>query len=107
MIDPFQELMNVAADPAFRDRIGEIASEYEVPGMDSLDPSIYLACFSTPAGRAVLADLYREYVNTATWVPGEPEGSGYVREGSKQVVFKIAAKLEAAAQGDETDADES
>lgn len=100
-VDPFHELMNIAADPAWRGRIGEIASEYAVPGVQELDPAIYLAAFSTPAGRAVLADLYNRYVNVSRFVPGEPDGSGYYREGAAQVVFDIAAKLEAAAQGEE------
>lgn len=100
-VRPFDELMNVAADPAWRDRIGQIAAEFDVPGMETLDPGVYLACFHTPAGRAVLADLYNRYVNVSRFVPGEPEGSGYYREGAAQVVFEIAAMIEAAAQGED------
>jgi hypothetical protein len=70
--------------------------------MEGLDPAIYLACFSTPAGRAVLSDLISRYVNVSRFVPGEAEGSGYYREGMAQVVFDIASKVEGAAQGDDT-----
>lgn len=100
-VDPFQEMLNVAADPAWRDRIGDVAAEFTVPGMDTLDDGVYLAAFSSPAGRAVLADLYNRFVNVSRFVPGEPEGSGFYREGAAQVVFEIAARIEAAAQGEE------
>jgi hypothetical protein len=106
-VDPFQELMNVASDPAFRDRIGEIRSEVELDLEDQVTAEVYLACFSTPAGRAVLADLYNRYANVSRWVPGEPEFSGYYREGMAQVVYDIAEKVEVAAQGDLDDGNES
>lgn len=106
MVDGFKELMNVASDPAWRDRIGDLSEEMSVPGMQSLSPDIYLAAFSTHAGRAVLSDLYNRYVNVSRFVPGEPDGSGYYREGAAQVVFEIAAMIEAASQG-EANGDES
>lgn len=106
-VDPFSALMDAAADPAFRARMGEIADTIDTsPGMELLDPAVYLACFSTPAGRAVLRDLYMRYVNVSRMVPGEAEGAGFYREGMAQVVFDIAAMCEAAAEGDD-DADES
>lgn len=100
-IDPFQAMMNLASDPNWRDQIGEIASEMQVPGMTNVGSDVYLACFNTPAGRAVLEDLYNSFVNVSRFVPGEPDGSGYYREGAAQVVFHIAAMCEAAAQGEE------
>lgn len=106
MIDGFQEMMNIAADPAWRDRIESIGEEMAVPGAEALSADVYRACFGTHAGRAVLADLYNLYVNVSRFVPGEPEGSGYYREGAAQVVFHIAAMIEASAQG-ESNADQS
>lgn len=103
----FETMMNVAADPQFRDRIGRIADTFAVPGMEGLDSELYRACFSTPAGRAVLEDLMQRYVMVSRFVPGEAEGSGYYREGMAQVVFDIAARCEAASQGDLEDGDEN
>ncbi len=100
-IDPFKEFMTVAADPAWRDRVAGISGD--MAPQTTVGAEIYLACFATPAGRAVLSDLYNRYVNVSTFVPGEAEGSGYYREGSKQVVFEIAAMCEAAAQGEVND----
>lgn len=103
--DPFNALMDLAADPKWREHIGELTGEIDVSGVEYLDSSVYLACFSTPAGRAVLMDLYQRYVNVSRFVPGEPEGSGFYREGAAQVVFDIAAKIEASAQGEIDDGD--
>lgn len=100
-IDPFRELMNAAADPFWRDNVLGSTEEAAIPGVKRIDSAIYLACFNTPAGRAVLADLYNRYVNVSRFVPGEPEFSGYYREGMAQVVFEIAALCEAASQGEE------
>lgn len=96
-VDPFIEFMTNAGDPAWRD------AQFENPFLDtpSAGAEIYLACFNTPAGRAVLADLYRTFVNVSRVVPGEPEGSGFYREGGAQVVHHIAAMVETGAQGEE------
>lgn len=102
MINPYEEMMNIAADPAWRDEVIGTSSDMHVDRRVTAD--IYHACFNTPAGRAVLADLYNRYVNASRCVPGEPEGSGFFREGAAQVVFDIAATVEAFAQdGDELD----
>lgn len=101
MIDPFAALMDAANDPLWRDNVLGQTEEAAMPGTQRLNAAVYLACFNTPAGRAVLADLYNQYVNVSRFVPGEPDGSGYYREGMAQVVFDIAARVEAASQGDE------
>lgn len=105
-IDPFKEFMTIASDPQWRDQVAGTAGDMGSMPDQGIGADVYLACFATPAGRAVLADLYNRYVNVSTVVPGEPEGSGFYREGSKQVVFEIAAMCEAAAQGEEGNADE-
>ncbi|AGH16034.1 hypothetical protein DVVG_00048 [Dunaliella viridis virus SI2] len=99
-VDPFSELMDMASDPLFRDQVSGVGSEVEVNDT-GLDNAIYLACFATPAGRAVLADLYNRFVNGTRFEPGQDPSIGYYREGGAYVVFDIAARIEAAAQGDE------
>ena len=98
----FEELMNVAADPAWRKSINDRSTEGDIPDAGyHLDPSIYVACFSTPAGRAVLADMYNRYVNVSRFVPEQGPEAGYYREGMAQVVFEIVAMIEATLQEDE------
>jgi hypothetical protein len=106
MSNAFDELMNVAADPAWRDQVLGTQAEMSVPNAEYIDPSIYAACFSTPAGRAVLADLHARYVNVSRFVPSEGAEAGYYREGMAQVVFEIAAMIEQSADDEATDAEQ-
>jgi hypothetical protein len=98
-VDPFKAMMESASDPSWRAHVDEAGAPMDVAGVQGLDAGIYLACFNTPAGRAVLQDLYTRYVNVSRVVPGEPDGSGFYREGAAQVVFLIASQVEAAAEG--------
>ncbi len=95
--DDLQRLMTAVADGQFT----TVETGF-VPDSD-IDPSIYLACFSTPAGKMVLRDLFRRYCDTSRWVPGEAKSSGFYREGMAQVVYEIAAHVETAASGEETE----
>lgn len=102
MPSDFDVLMEAVSDPAFWDAHEKTMEGIEIPGADTLDPAIYLACFGTPTGRAVLKDLHRRFINVTRFYPGEPEGSGFFREGAASVVFDIAVKCEQAAQGHDT-----
>lgn len=97
----FEALLNQAADPAFREQVEDANKNFNAQRKQHRD--VYLACFNTPAGRAVLEDLYNRYVNVSRCVPGEAEGSGFYREGAAQVIFDITATIEAAAIGDTED----
>ena len=103
MADEFENMMNtLASDKAWRDEVKQVSIDAGVGNM-GVRPGIYQACFNTPAGREVLKDLYNRYVNVTRYFPGEPEGSGHFREGGAQVVFDIAATIEAAAQGEDNE----
>lgn len=103
MADSFESMMANAADMDWRENVMESPL---MGGPGGLDADVYLAAFSTPAGRAVLRDLHDRFVNVTRWYPGEDATAGFYREGGAQVVFFLAAMCETAAQGESTDADE-
>lgn len=53
---------------------------------------IYGIAFGTPAGQAVLKDLYSRYVHVTRAVPGEGSDAAFLREGMAQVVMDIMDK---------------
>lgn len=97
--DPFKEFLEVSGDPDRRDEVRQISGQFGGKGF--VDPAVYLAVFSSPEGQLVLKDLHQRFVDVSRCVPGEPEGSGFYREGMAQVVYHIGAMIEGAAQGDE------
>lgn len=101
MSDNLKRLLETVSDPLFQDQAADMAN----PVSDALDPAIYAAAFNTAAGRAVLADLHKRFVDCSRWYPGEPEYSGHYREGMAQAVFHIAAMVETGSRGDLEDQD--
>lgn len=99
MTDSLKRLLETVSDPNFEDTAADFAAQTD----DSLDPGIYAACFNTPAGRAVLADLHKRFVDCSRWYPGEPEYSGHYREGMAQVTFHLAHMVEAGMRGNSED----
>lgn len=90
-----------AADPsmdAWRTMMNGAAQSQPVKA--ELDPALYLACFTTDAGRLVLEDLYRRYVHVTRAVPGAGHDAAYYREGMAQVVFDIVDQMTQARNGD-------
>lgn len=92
MIDPFETALDLAAMDEFQHKV--LKDDTSQVGND-----VYLACFNTPAGRAVLRDLFMRYAMVTRAYPGEPEGSAFYREGAAQVTYDIMARVERAAQG--------
>lgn len=106
MNDGFAALFDSLADDTLRRNLIE-GTEELARGQSHVPAEVYLACFTSPAGKAVLRDLYNQFFNVQRFVPGEPPEAGYWREGAATLVQYIAAKMEAAAQGDLEDGDES
>lgn len=84
---------------AWRDLID--AGQEAMPMPRTVDPAIYAACFTSPAGRAVLEDLYNRYVNVTRAVPGQGAELAFYREGAAQVVFEIAQLISQAQEQDD------
>ena len=91
ILDTFMDKM--AADP-------EAAFAQPEP---RVPPEVYEACFSTPAGRAVLEDLIQRFVYGTRFEPGMGADFGFYREGAASVVFDIGARIERASQGEPDD----
>ena len=66
----------------------------------SIDPAIYAQCFNTPAGREVLADMYRRFVNVTIVEPGQAPETHGIRQGQANVVFDIIDLINKANNGD-------
>ena len=101
MQEPLDQLFSQMDDPAFKALISQ--GNESVRLKSGLDPDFYAMCFGTDAGRAVLADLYSRYVNVSRLIPGEPEGSGFYREGMAQVVHDIVYRISLAERGEQED----
>jgi ketosteroid isomerase-like protein len=97
--DGFEQMMDNASIAEWRDEILQNAENVMSGG--GLEAEIYRACFATPAGRAVLRDLYQQFCNVTRWYPGEDPLAGAYREGQAQIVYFIAARIEAAEQGED------
>lgn len=63
--------------------------------------TMYSAVFNTPAGQAVLEDMYRRYVHVTRAVPGQGAEAAFYREGMAQVVFDIAGCIARVQQGEQ------
>lgn len=74
--------------------------ESQAPIKQGVDPELYAAVFSTPAGQQVLADMYNRYVNLTRCVPGQGTDAAFYREGMAQVVFDIVHNINTAHEGD-------
>jgi len=70
-----------------------------IGGLNEELAQIYAACFGTPAGRAVLADMRKKYVTVTRFVPGAGAEHGFYREGMAQAVFEIEELIKAAKGG--------
>jgi len=82
-------------------------TEVAAPIQQGLDPEHYAVVFSTPAGRAVLEDMYNRYVNVTRCVPGQGADAAFYREGMAQVVFDIVHNIALAEEGKTHDGKES
>jgi len=67
----------------------------------TIDPAVYAACFNTPAGRAVLADMYARFVNVTIVEPGQAPETHGIRQGQANVVFDIVDQITQADKGDD------
>lgn len=99
MSDPMEALFQNADDPAWKNLMDQ--AEQDAPVKQTIDPEVYAACFSTPAGRAVLEDMYRRYVNVTRCVPGQGTDAAFYREGMAQVVFDIVHNVTQAHGGED------
>lgn len=96
--DALDALFQNTDSDAWRDLIDGGQEAMAMPR--DVDPAIYAACFSSPAGRAVLEDLYNRYVNVTRAVPGQGAELAFYREGAAQVVFEIAQLISQAQEQD-------
>jgi hypothetical protein len=86
------EQLDPLSDPsmeAFHRALDGDGADKPADGLDYEMAAVYDACFSTPAGRAVLADMRKKYVEVSRFVPGAGADYGYYREGMAQAVFEI------------------
>ncbi len=97
-LDSVESLLGNADMGSFRDMMDKNNAELSVP--NSIDADIYAACFSTDAGRLVLEDMQRRYVNVTRAVPGQGADYAFYREGMAQVVFDIADKIMTSNRGE-------
>jgi hypothetical protein len=91
-------LFQSADSDAWRDLMQR--TEAQAPIKQGIDPAMYAAVFGTPAGRAVLADMYARYVNLTRCVPGQGTDAAFYREGMAQVVFDIVHNITQAQEGE-------
>lgn len=73
--------------------------EDQAPVKQGVEAEVYAAVFSTPAGKAVLEDMYNRYVNVTRCVPGQGTDAAFYREGMAQVVFDIVNNINQANEG--------
>ena len=97
-VDPLFAAMD---DPAWEALINQ-GREAMAGSGNMVEPDVYAACFGTPAGQAVLADLRRAFVDVTRWVPGEDTSLGYYREGAALAVFHITDMIAQAGATDGT-----
>lgn len=97
-MDAMDALFQNADSPAFKDLMEQ--AERAAPIKQSLDAETYAACFNTPAGRAVLEDMYNRYVNVTRCIPGQGTDAAFYREGMAQVVFDIVHQITQASEGE-------
>lgn len=98
-MDAFEAMMDKAGSAEFQAMIEENAAGAK----PDVSNEVYKACFDTPAGRAVIRDLYNRYVNGTRFNPAEGSDYGFYREGGAAVIFDLAARVEAAAIGEMDD----
>lgn len=95
MSDAFERLMQNASDGLFDNANAQFVAPPDV------EPEEVAALFSNALGRKVLNAMYRAFVDVSIVEPGQsPEVHG-IRQGQANVVFWIAAKIEAAEGGPE------
>ena len=87
--------------PAWRTLMDQAGAQSVV--QDGVDPEVYAAAFNTPAGRAVLEDLYRRYVNVTRCIPGQGTDAAFYNEGKAQIVFEIIDNITRAENGEGND----
>lgn len=98
MVDGLDALFQAADNDAWRDLMRR--AEESAPMPQGVDPGLYAAVFETPAGRAVLEDMYSRYVNVTRCVPGGGMDAAFYREGMAQVVFDIVHNIHRAHEGE-------
>lgn len=91
MVNGLDALFQNADSPAWQDLMQR--GQAELPMPQGVDPEVYAAAFSSPAGKAVLEDLYNRYVNVTRAVPGAGSDAAFYREGMAQVVFDIVHQI--------------
>lgn len=91
-------LFQGADSDAWRDLMSR--TEAAAPIKQGVDPELYAVVFGSPAGQAVLTDMYNRYVNVTRCVPGQGADAAFYREGMAQVVFDIVHNMNLAAEGD-------
>lgn len=88
----------IGADMESWDRM--MAGQRQAQQVDrSVDPAVYNACFNTPAGREVLADMYARFVNVTIVEPGQAPETHGIRQGQANVVFDIIDQITKADKG--------
>jgi len=92
--DALDALFTQADSEAWQELMAK-GQQNEDVGQDRVADS-YLAAFDTPAGRAVLKDMYQRYVHVTRAVPGQGADAAFYREGMAQVVFDIVAQMKRA-----------
>ena len=75
----------------------EQAGQFQIaPETDDARPDVdqlYLALFSSPTGRQVLAHLRQVTIEQPSWVPGADASYGFVREGQNSMVRDIENRM--------------
>jgi hypothetical protein len=90
----------MGADMASWDKMMAGSRESQVV-QSGLDGAVYAACFNTPAGRAVLGDMYARFVNVTIVEPGQAPETHGIRQGQANVVFDIIDHINKTERGSE------
>ena len=99
MVDGLDELHDSASMAAFHKMMESVGQNQVIT--DTLDPAIYLECFTTQAGQLVLADMYARYVNVTIVEPGAARETHGIRQGQANVVFEIVHMIEQYMKGED------
>lgn len=100
-VDGLEEAFMGADMPSWDKMMGQARNAQPIE--PSVSDGVYMACFSTPAGQAVLSDMYQRYVNVTIVEPGQALETHGIRQGQANTVFDIIDRITKATQGDQDD----